>query len=116
MPLKVKNHPESPTVFTHRQASAASDLLRHKNRDSVLEIGPRSSVDHAELQNPSEKRGISKRGGHVVDMAVAATGSDRHQLTDLDDTLGMVISAWQSLPKPIIDGIAVMVSAYLKNK
>ncbi|MGD0770058.1 MAG: tyrosine-type recombinase/integrase [Tepidisphaeraceae bacterium] len=44
MPLKVKNRPENPIVFTHRQASAASDLLRHKNRDSVLEIGPRSSV------------------------------------------------------------------------
>lgn len=37
-------HPENPAFNDDRQGSARTDLLRHENLDSVLEIGPRSSV------------------------------------------------------------------------
>jgi len=44
LPVNAPNHSENPAVFTHRQASEATDLLRRQNRDSVLDTSPRSSV------------------------------------------------------------------------
>jgi integrase len=44
LPVNAHNHSENPAVFTHRQASEATDLLRRQNRDSVEISSPRSSV------------------------------------------------------------------------
>jgi len=43
-PQNVQNRPENPVIFTDRQASEVTDLLRSKNRDSVSKTSPRSSV------------------------------------------------------------------------
>jgi integrase len=44
LPMKAQKTLENPVIFTHRQAQTATDLLRSKNRDSVLKTSPRSSV------------------------------------------------------------------------
>jgi len=44
LPINAQNPPENPVIFTQRQASEATDLLRRENRDSVLKTSPRSSV------------------------------------------------------------------------
>jgi hypothetical protein len=74
---------------------------------------PRSSADQNELENPSEKQGVSLPGGHVVNTAGPPTGVNCHQPAEIDSELAMLIAAWAKLPDSIRTGIIAMVQAVL---
>ena len=77
--------------------------------------GSRSSIGKGECQKTSEKRGVSRRGGHVVDTAGPRRGVNCHQPAKIDSELATLIAAWTKLPEPIRGGIIAMVQAVTKR-
>jgi hypothetical protein len=119
LPIDVNNPAEKPGPFTHRQAQEATDLLRQENRDSVLKIGPRSSVGHALKRKISQNVGVLGQGGHGVDTGGAATGVDRQpsdkNVADADEDLRVILEAWPAIPPAMQVGILAMIRAALQR-
>jgi len=90
-------------------SGGTSALLDGGAVDILSKIGSRSSIGKGECRKSSEKRGVSRQGGHVVDTEGPRSGLNCQRPAEIDSELATLIASWKKLPGPIRAGIVAMV-------